>query len=193
MKKVFVLASLVFVITAAKSQSVKTHFGVKGGWNLANLQSPNTDYDSKSGFHAGLLAHIHVADHFAIQPEVMYSNQGTEYANAGVRYRTNLSYINVPVLAQYMVGNGFRLQTGPQIGFLLDAKARNQATETNIDVENNFKSTDFSWAFGASYLTNSGFGVDARYNLGLSNINETNAATVKNRVLQLGVFYQFMH
>jgi len=193
MKKLFVLASLVFVVIATKSQSVKTHFGVKGGWNLANLQSPNTDYDSKSGAHLGLLAHIHVADHFAVQPEVMYSNQGTEYSNAGVRYRTNLSYINVPVLAQYMTGSGFRLQTGPQIGFLLDAKSKNQQTEAKTDVENNFKSTDLSWAFGASYLTNSGFGVDARYNLGLSNINETNATTVKNRVLQLGVFYQFMH
>ena len=32
-----------------------------------------------------------------------------------------LNYINVPVL-QYMFGDGFRLQTGPQLGILTNAK-----------------------------------------------------------------------
>ena len=193
MKKLFVLASLVICVIAAKAQAGKAQFGVKGGLNLANLQSPNTDYDSKSGLHAGLLAHVHVTNHFAVQPELYYSNQGTEYRNANQIFRTNLSYLNLPVLAQYMVGTGFRLQTGPQLGFLLDAKSRVKDSDTKTDVEDNFKSTDFSWAFGASYLTNSGFGVDARYNLGLSNINEASSPNVKNRVFQVGAFYQFKH
>ncbi len=193
MKKLFVLASLVICVIVAKAQTGKAQFGVKGGLNLANLQSPNTDYDSKSGLHAGLLAHIHVSNHFAVQPELMYSCQGTEYRNANQIFRTNLSYLNLPVLAQYMVGTGFRLQTGPQLGFLLDAKSKVKDSETKTDVEDNFKSTDFSWAFGASYLTNSGFGVDARYNLGLSNINDASSPNVKNRVFQVGAFYQFQH
>ena len=193
MKKLFVLASLVICVIVAKAQTGKAQFGVKGGLNLANLQSPNTDYDSKSGLHAGLLAHIHVSNHFAVQPELMYSCQGTEYRNANQIFRTNLSYLNLPVLAQYMVGTGFRLQTGPQLGFLLDAKSKVKDSETKTDVEDNFKSTDFSWAFGASYLTNSGFGVDARYNLGLSNINDASSPNVKNRVFQVGAFYQFKH
>ena len=193
MKKLFVLASLVICVIVAKAQTGKAQFGVKGGLNLANLQSPNTDYDSKSGLHAGLLAHIHVTNHFAVQPELMYSCQGTEYRNANQIFRTNLSYLNLPVLAQYMLGTGFRLQTGPQIGLLLDAKSKVKDSDTKTDVEDNFKSTDFSWAFGASYLTNSGFGVDARYNLGLSNINDASSPNVKNRVFQVGAFYQFKH
>jgi len=193
MKKLFVLASLVLCVIYANSQTGRTHFGIKAGVNLSNLKSPNTDYDSKAGLHAGLLAHIHVANHFAVQPELVYSNQGTEYRNANDIYRTTLHYVNIPVLAQYMTGSGFRLQTGPQLGFLLDAKSKVNNSETKTDVESFFKTTDLSWAFGASYLTNSGFGFDGRYNLGLSNINDANATKVRNSVFQIGAFYQFKH
>jgi hypothetical protein len=41
--------------------------------------------------------------------------------------------------------------------------------------------------------TASGFGVDARYNLGLSNINESDAVKSTNRGVQVGVFYLFKH
>jgi hypothetical protein len=193
MKKLFVLASLFLSVIFANSQTSRTHLGIKAGVNLANLNHPTADYDTKAGLHAGLLAHIHVTNHFAVQPELVYSNQGTEYSNAGVINRTNLHYLNVPILAQYMTGGGFRLQTGPQVGFLLDAKNKVKDSETKTDVENFYKTTDFSWAFGASYITNSGFGVDARYNLGLSNINDANATKVRNSVFQVGAFYQLKH
>jgi hypothetical protein len=44
--------------------------------------------------------------------------------------------------------------------------------EESTDIKDDYKKVDFSWAFGASYVSNSGLGVDARYNLGISNIND---------------------
>ena len=80
-----------------------------------------------------------------------------------------------------------------QIGFLLSAKA--SAGGTSVDVKSDFKSTDFSWAFGLGYLTTANVGIDARYNLGLSNIENTSGTnstgTLKNTVIQIGVFYLF--
>ena len=87
-----------------------------------------------------------------------------------------------------MTGSGFRIQTGPQISFLLSAKAKNGGT---VDIKDQFNGLDASWMFGASYVTNSGFGVDARYNLGLTNVSEDDDPKVTNRVWQIGVFYQF--
>jgi hypothetical protein len=134
------------------------------------------------------LAHIHLSRSFAIQPEVVFSAQGAEYGNTKLK----ANYVNIPVLAQYMFGNGFRLQTGPQLGILAGSEVKNGSTETDLD--DVFKTTDFSWSFGTSYLTKSGLGLDARYNLGLSNINKNdNGAEIKNRVWQLGLFYQFRH
>src|SRR5690349_9524717 len=94
--------------------SAQTNFGIKAGYNSASVKVTNdVDWDSKSGIHAGGLAHIHITSHFAVQPEIMVSCQGGEMSNGD---KLRLTYINVPVLAQYMVSDGFRLETGPQIG-----------------------------------------------------------------------------
>lgn len=197
MKQLFVVAAALLATTALNAQrtpthQVSTHFGLKAGVNVANIKIENAgDGDSRVGFHAGGLAHIHISRYFALQPEVMFSAQGRRETIGGLDFKTNLSYINVPVLAQYMAGSGFRLQTGPQLGILIDAETG--VEDETSDVTNSYKTVDFSWAFGASYLTNSGFGFDARYNLGLSNINDLSSREVKNRVFQVGVFYQFMH
>jgi hypothetical protein len=46
---------------------------------------------------------------------------------------------------------------------------------------------------GISYLGFSGFGVDARYNIGLTNVLQASSPTAKNSVFQVGVFYLFDH
>jgi hypothetical protein len=89
-----------------------------------------------------------------------------------------------------MFGRGFRAETGPQLGFNVSSK--NTSFTGDQARLNDVKSTDFSWAFGLGYLTQSGFGLDARYNLGLSNIAIPDYG-IKNRVWQFGVFYQFNH
>jgi hypothetical protein len=169
----------------------QTHFGVKAGINAASVNvNPGQDLESKIGLHVGGLAHIHISQHFAIQPELVFSMQGGQNEdNDDVKLKLN--YINIPVLAQYMFKDGFRLQTGPQIGILLSSEVK--INDVEIDVDDTYKNIDFSWAFGAGYLFKSGFGVDARYNLGISDITETDANKAKNSVFQVGVFYQFMH
>lgn len=191
MKHLCLVAAGLLVVTTLAAQRTTTQFGIKGGVNIANLKIDDAgDGDSRTGFHIGGLAHIHIAPKFAVQPEVMFSTQGRRDMVAGNELETNLSYINIPVLAQYMTGSGFRLQTGPQLGILVDAEAgMDEGTKT--DVGDRYKTPDISWVFGAGYLTNSGFGFDARYNLGLSNINDAGSRDIKNRVWQFGVFYQF--
>jgi len=186
------MAAVLLATSAIYAQQTTTQFGIKAGVNLANLDIENVaDGDHRTGIHVGGLAHIHVSPKIAVQPELMYSMQGREQTIAGTNYRTNLSYINLPVLLQYMAGGGFRLETGPQLGVLVNAESKAGNSET--DVKNSYKTPDVSWAFGAGYLTSSGIGFDARYNLGLTNINDVNANKIKNRVWQFGVFYQFMN
>lgn len=186
MKKVIISAALLLLIKVASAQHVE--YGLKGGVNFANIKDDAADSkaDSKTGFHLGGLAHIHLTRSFAIQPEIVYSTQGAEYNGGKLR----LNYINVPVLAQYMFGDGFRLQTGPQLGILTTSNFKSGNSETDVD---GFSNADFSWAFGASYLSHSGLGVDARYNLGLTDVTKSNTNDFKNRVWQLGLFYQFHH
>ncbi|HEX7903125.1 MAG TPA: porin family protein [Chitinophagaceae bacterium] len=187
MKKFFLLIVTTFCsIILLKAQ--ETHFGIKAGANFSTVDVSNgTDYDTKVGFHAGGLAHIHVSRHFAIQPELMYSTQGGKVGD----FKLKLNYINLPVLVQYMINDGFRLQTGPQIGFRTSAKS--ELGDVTIDRKSEYKSVDFAWTFGAGYLFPEGIGIDARYNLGISDITETENTKAKNNVFQVGLFYQFMH
>jgi hypothetical protein len=193
MKQLMFIAVVLLCAQVTMAQrKATTHFGIKAGVNLANLKIENaSDGDHRVGFHVGGLAHIHIARQFAIQPELVFSTQGRRQTINNVEYQTNLSYINVPVLAQYMTGSGFRLQTGPQLGFLVDAESGVEGSEVNVD--KNYDALDISWAIGASYLTKSGLGFDARYNIGLRDINDLNNVDIRNRVWQIGLFYQFMH
>jgi len=169
-----------------KAQSVS--FGLKGGLNVSSARVSNTaNFDPRISFHAGGLAHIHLTKQFAIQPELVYSAQGFKNGSNDV-YRFN--YVNVPVLVQYMFNNGFRLQTGPQVGLMLTGKRDNGTT--TLDVKDGYKDVAFDWSFGAGYLVpKTGFGIDARFNLGIAKLNESTGSDLRSGVIQVGVFYMF--
>lgn len=191
--KFYLSVALAATMIAGTANAQKVNLGIKGGLNVYNVNNDNdVEYDSKTGFHAGLIGHIHVAPQFAIQPEVVYSSQGAKFTASNTESKLKLGYINVPVMFQYMFDNGFRLQAGPQVGFLINAETETNGAST--DIKNNLKTVDFGLGAGVGYVhTPSGFGVDARYNLGLSNINESDAVKSTNRGFQVGVFYLFKH
>ena len=184
--KTFLFILLLALLTAA-AQAQDTHFGLKAGLNISSLDvKRGVDWDAKAGIHFGGLAHVHLLPHLAIQPEIVFSQQGGEFD--GDKWKVN--YLNIPLLFQFMTGSGFRIQTGPQLGFAISSKVKSGDVE--IDNDDDVNTVDFSWSFGASYLFPEGIGVDARYNHGITNIYEPEVPEVRNRVFQIGLFYQFM-
>jgi hypothetical protein len=190
--RIYLAVLVLLVVTGGSVYAQEVNIGIKGGLNAYTIGGDDTDdVETKLGFNLGLLGHIHLSDNFGLQPEIMYSTQGAKGIDAG-DLKVNLDYINVPVLFQYMYDNGFRIQAGPQIGFLTSAKAKGDGV--TVDIKDSFKTIDFGLSLGASYVNpSSGFGVDARYNFGLSNINEDDASKAYNRGFQVGVFYLFKH
>lgn len=185
MKKTILLVESLVLMHLLHAQRNNVEFGIKGGINAANFKiDPSFNSNARVSLHLGGLAHVHVCEHFAVQPELMISGQGADYGNNEDKF----TYLNLPLLAQVMFGDGFRIETGPQAGLLLNAKSKDGNAESDID--KNFKKGDLSWTFGGGYLSHSGFGVDVRYNLGITNISKQ-TADVRNRVWQFGVFYQF--
>jgi hypothetical protein len=193
MKKFSLL--LGFIITGITLFAQGPKFGLKAGLNIAQFSTnSSTDFNSRLGLHAGALAHLHLGPMFALQPEVVYSSQGAKFNVGNDEHSLGLSYINIPVNLQYMFNNGFRIQTGPQVGFLIDVNDKVNGQETGFFNSDDFHNVDLAWSFGLGYLTTSGLGLDARYNLGLRNINEDGGGnSLKNNVFQLGLFYMFDH
>ena len=185
MKKIIMTAAAVMAFAFANAQEVK--FGVKAGVNFATLGG-DADGSSLTGFHVGGLAEIKLSDKFAIQPEVLYSTQGSEFTEDGFDFKFETSYINVPVMAKYYVVDKFSLEAGPQVGFLLSAKAEGE------DVKDSFKSVDFGVNFGAGYDFTENFFAGVRYNLGLSNVADTEEGDdfkMNNSVFSISVGYKF--
>lgn len=187
--KFYFLGIAMIMLLPCTANAQEINIGIKGGLNLYNIAGSDL-FKSKAGINFGLLGHIHLNEQFALQPEIFYSGQGAKFGNTD--YKLKSDYINVPVLLQYMFDNGFRLQAGPQVGFLVNAKSRIDNVKT--DVKNDFKNIDLGLSLGVSYIhPATGFGVDARYNHGLTNINAFGPSELKNRGFQLGLFYLFRH
>ena len=191
--KTYFSVALAAILIAGSASAQKVNIGIKGGLNVYNIKNEsNGYYDPKTGFNLGLLGHIHLAKQWAFQPELVYSGQGAKYTNNGVETKINLDYINIPLLVQYMFDNGFRLQAGPQVGIL--AGARSTTGNESVKIKDNLQSGDFAFSLGGGYVNPAtGFGIDARYNIGLSNINENSATKSTNRGFQVGLFYLFNH
>lgn len=184
---------LVGLMAAQFAFSQHVQFGLKGGANISGVSDntvPDASSSTRVGFHVGGLAHIHVSRSWAVQPEVVFSKEGAELNYGSIKGKTDLNYINIPVLVQYMTGGGFRLETGPQVGLLTAAHFKDQSGAESV--LNNMSKAKLDWAFGLGYITSSGFGIDGRFNLGLTNLyKEGTPAVAKGRVGQIGIFYQF--
>ncbi|HYH16657.1 MAG TPA: porin family protein [Flavisolibacter sp.] len=187
MKKLTLLLGVTFLTCTTIFAQLSPRLFIKAGVNLADLKLENVDNsatDMRVGFHGGLGAHFHLAPEWALQPEILYSQEGAEVGNE----KAKLDFINIPLMLQYMFNNGFRLEAGPQFGFMINSK-RELANGNEVDIDNLYKTPNVGLGFGLNYLSYSGLGIGARYNLGLSNIHEFE--DVRTRTLQFSLFYMF--
>jgi long-subunit fatty acid transport protein len=192
MKKVLVAAIAVFTFGAVSAQDMS--FGAKAGLNLSNVTGDVEGNSMKVGFQIGVFAEFMISDKFAVQPELLYSAQGAKFKEnfGGISYEydTNLNYLNVPVMAKYFVADGFSLEAGPQIGFLMSATAKDD--NDSEDIKDSFNSTDFGFNLGAGYNVSDNINLGLRYTVGLSNIaKDSGDDKIGNSNIAIAVAYKF--
>ncbi|MFH6958143.1 porin family protein [Flavobacterium aquidurense] len=189
MKK-FLLLAVVTVLGFTNVNAQKIKFGAKGGLNFANVSGDNTKgLDVVTSFNFGVVAEIPVSEKFSFQPELMYSGQGYGFNNNNNNNNNTiaLNYLNIPLMGKYYVTKGLSVEAGPQIGFLLSAKNEKK------DVKDSFNTFDFGVNFGLGYKLDNELNFGVRYNLGLTDINNVNNSSIKNKngVFQVSVGYFF--
>lgn len=193
MKKLLFLVCLVGAGQIALAQSVG--IGIKGGLNFAKFdgsQSLSADYNSRTGYHFGAYA-LFKFGKIGIQPELLYSKQGSKYSVNTASFDANFDYINVPILLKLYTVAGINIQVGPQLGFASGGQAT--TTLNNISTTSSYssivKGNDLSVAMGLGWDLPLGLSIDARYNLGLSNNNNTpSSGDLKNKVIMVSVGYR---
>ena len=207
-KNMFLMIILMFVFSFAEAQIVNV--GIKAGPNNSKIIGTDAyELVSESSvpisgifsFHAGLFAVVKINDKFAIQPEVLYSEQGFVYKKNYTfndetkekKLDVKMDYINIPIMVKYYPFEQFFLDFGPQIGFLIDVEQESLSGTSVVksDVKHEYEDTDTGFNFGLGYEGDK-FTIYGRYTLGLKDIHKTIDADNKNSVIQFGVGYKFL-
>jgi hypothetical protein len=207
MRKIHSLIIVMLLITCCAEAQISV--GLKAGLNVANLSIEDSQGQKPlMGLAAGGLVNYALNDEFSIQPELLFSQEGTQWKDEDYEQKNRLNYFNIPILVQYRHSSGFFAHTGPQIGLLLSAKSKYKDQLPSIggvgddepggvisgstDIKSFMSKAVISWALGAGYLHESGFGVNVRYNRGLSNsLSKNNDGKGTSSVFNIGVFYVF--
>lgn len=204
MKKFMPAALLLLLASQAHAQ-----FGVKGGVNQAVLSGRvGEDATYKTYFHAGVFYEFKILGPLSIQPEALYSMQGSQLKGSTTitDYKTRLNYVQVPVLVKATFGPVY-VEAGPQFGYLVSAneegtvQVRNTSgnvafRDVNQSATDNYKRNEFALCAGVGLKLGSIVRVGGRFVAGLNDINDAqflqgvNDPKLKNRVFQFYAAFQ---
>jgi hypothetical protein len=201
--KQVVMMCLMLVAAQQVYSQAQVAIGIKAGPNFATIDtesSAGTNYKNRTGFHGGAFV-LFKAAKFGIQPEVIFSQQGSKVEINDENFESNFSYVNIPVILKLYTVAGINIQAGPQFGFLTNAESpvQNQLSPGSYqvqDVKDKMKSSDFTVALGLGWDLPFGLTLDARYNLGLSKIYDDapsqQTEDAKNQVFQFSLGYKLI-
>ena len=105
MKKLFILLA---VLVIAGNVEAKIRVGVKGGLNFASLPDNTSEiFESRTGWHAGVMLNVGLPLGLSLQPELLYSSKGANM-KTGIPSEptksTSFDYAEVAVDVQWGIG-----------------------------------------------------------------------------------------
>ena len=158
MKKLFVIAALMVATLSANAQQMFIKPMVGG--TLATLTGDTEGNKMKLGLVAGAEFGYNINDMFAVTAGALVSLQGSKFDDNSYQkdITTNLTYLNIPILANVYIAPGLAIKAGVQPGFLLSRKTKldelvGSGTWTSVEhtSTDGMKKVDFSIPLGLSY------------------------------------------
>jgi hypothetical protein len=197
--------AMALFVAGSEARAQDISYGVKAGVNLATLSfDPSTipslpsnppiemNTGTRIGLVAGGFATIPLGARFAVQPEGLFSQKGATLQDPGVDATITINYLEVPILAKYVLAQGddrtFHVFGGPSIAFKLSAEASAEAGGETIDVDtsDDVETIDFGVVLGGG-LDFGRLTLDGRYTFGFSNLSgdSEDPQKARNRVISV--------
>ena len=183
-----------------------------GAHSVIAMPDGSVKSSAVGGHTFGLELEKQLTDRFSISGGVDWINAGAGWEdhkwNANnIDYKLDDAsiktyYVAVPLTANFYVWRGLALHAGVQAAFLTAARAEGTLTYDNDGdytysysrgCKSDYNKFDFSVPVGISYEWRSHLFIDARYNIGITNVNKEKTVEGKdmqNAILQLTLGYK---
>lgn len=173
------------------AQKDDAFFGAKLGLNLSNCTNSGTD--PRTGVYVGVMGQYFVTNHFAVEGNLLYSQQGCREEINNVDITVKLDYLNIPILAKYYLADGFNMYLGPQIGFAVKKSTKGERHDMTVEADlEHINTFDFSGVVGVGYDFKFGLFVDFRYSPGFTHLikDVDSDENARNSVFSFGIGYK---
>lgn len=201
MKKIIFTAILIIGSTFVfgVSAQTKTSLGVKLNGNLTNVKVSNLQHGStsfKSGASVGGFAKIEFKEHFALQPELLFSYTEAKVKTSGDKINFKYASVEIPVyvIGQWTIGKGkLFFGAGPNIGYGFSIDSN---TEKLPDWDANANKLELShWYMGGGAMIGYEFrnklSINAGYKLAYDLSSKHKISGTDTQTISLGVGYRF--
>lgn len=210
-----ILQSFILIIFISSSTFAQIDFGVTAGLISSNITvdpDSGSSFDSKSGFTIGGVFVYPINENLNLRSGLSITQKGSEFNfdffGLKISSSTNLTYITLPLLAQYKIsadGNTLYGLGGLDIGILMSANTESETTgelfgiwlasDTSYSIKDSLTSMDIALNIGGGYMMEMGEAkvyVELQYSLGLLDIDSIDdSVALKTKGLIIGVGYIF--
>ncbi len=168
-------------------------WGVTAGGGISTLIYTDLDKnpDPIFSYKIGASYMYLVSPDFAIQPELLFSSKGAkeEEKNANIDISMNLNYLEIPILAKYILEEN-HIYIGTYLAFNLSATVTNNFLDKEIDLDG-ISTVDFGVSAGYERKITQNIAADLRVNYGLTGIEDNGIGSIQNLSVLLGFQYYF--
>ncbi len=202
------MKKLVIIVLVLLPSSVWAQIGLKGGINFANITEVSAiNSSSNTGFAAGLFIAPKPKGLFGFQSEIDFSRQGYNFDTNTNTGNVNLDYLILPQLSIINITRFIQIQLGPQVAYLINAKATDSKTSSGSTYSNMlsyYNRFDYGLVGGVEIHPVKGLLIGGRYSLSFGDIYKNletappgtvpsfiPSVNVKNNVLNIYVGYHF--
>ena len=197
MKKVF-LTLMTFSIFIVVQAQVKASFGIRAGWNTANIS--NTDGRYVNSFYGGVNAVIKFSENYTLQPEINFTTQNVNlfYQIDDYDEQTKMFIHGITIINIFYITERFHFLIGPYFELKIYNGWYDRFDEDdyydNPEDLLRYVDTGITGGFGFNIIPN--LIIEARYKQGFIDMYEWwydgNTQNIHlNQTFQLGLSYKF--
>jgi outer membrane immunogenic protein len=202
---------LLFIVLSMNSIKAQIQLGIIAGPNFSTQRWISNTYKlgnvkTRLQYHIGAIADIPIAEEFSVQPELLFSYQGSDLTTEANLLETfnrfNLGYLKLPVTLTYLkdFNKTFLLiGAGPYVSNLLlnnytftqnKINLGSGALRVGTSADDQITAWDYGIRAKAGFQVKRGIGATFFYDLGLKDVNPQLVRT-RNRTFGISLFYLF--